>query len=186
MSISLKLRKHLEQNKIKYEIVPHKKVYTALDAAATLKARLEEIAKSLVVKADKTYYLLILSANRNVNLGKLKSILKAKKVLIPKEAELVKVFKIKPGSLTGFGSIHQLPVVVDKGFEKVRQAIFAGGSLVESVKMNVKDYIKIEQPIRHLFSEVKKIPSTWLRTGKKTIKQGIKKTKKQRSKKTRG
>ena len=107
-------------------------------------------------------------------------------MLIPKEAELVKVFKIKPGSLTGFGSIHQLPVVVDKGFEKVRQAIFAGGSLVESVKMNVKDYIKVEQPIRHLFSEVKKIPSTWLRTGKKTIKQGIKKTKKQRSKKTRG
>ena len=41
-----------------------------------------------------------------------------------------------------------------------------------------------QSTMRHLFSEVKKIPSTWLRTGKKTIKQGIKKTKKQRSKKT--
>jgi len=152
-----KLKKHLERNKVKYEVVPHKKVFTALDAAATLKVKLEEIAKSLVIKADKTYYLLILAANRNVNLVKLKKGLKAKKVVIPKEAELVKAFKIKPGSLTGFGSIHQLPVVIDKGYDKVKKAIFASGSLMESVKMKVKDYLKLEKAIIHQFSEAKKI-----------------------------
>lgn len=151
-----KLKKHLDQNKIKYEVVPHKKVFTAVDAAATLKVKLEEIAKSLVVKADKTYYLLILAANRNVHLGKLQKALKVKKVIIPKEAELVKAFKIKPGSLTGFGAVHQLPVIVDKGYDKVKKAIFSSGSLIESVKMTVRDYLKLERVIVHSFSEIKK------------------------------
>ncbi|MCX6785737.1 MAG: YbaK/EbsC family protein [Candidatus Komeilibacteria bacterium] len=160
MTIHPKLKKHLETNKVKYQIVPHKKVFTALDAAATLKCKLEEIAKSLVVKADKNYYLLILAANRNVNLNKLQKVLKAKKVLIPKEAELVKAFKIKPGSLTGFGAIHQLPVIVDKGYDKVKKAIFSSGSLIESVKMKVADYLKLEKAIVHQFSELKKIKKT--------------------------
>ena len=157
MSTNKKVIKHLNSKKVKYEIIPHKKVYTAIDAAATLKVKLDEIAKSLVIKADRDYYLLILAANRNVNLVKLKKSLKAKKVLIPKEAELVKVFKIKPGALTGFGSIHKIEVILDKGFEKVKGAIFSGGSLVESIKMNLKDYKKLEEPIQHLFSEIKKI-----------------------------
>ncbi len=161
-----KLKKHLESNKVKYQIIPHKKVYTALDAAATLKVRLEEIAKSLVVKADKTYYLLILAANRNVHLAKLQKALKAKKVLIPKEAELVKVFKIKPGSLTGFGSLHGLPVIVDKGYQKVKQAIFSGGSLVESVKLKVADYLKMEKAIAHAFAEAKKLKKVKIKKSK--------------------
>ncbi|MFA6304831.1 MAG: YbaK/EbsC family protein [Patescibacteria group bacterium] len=172
MSINKKLISHLEKNKVKFQVVPHKKVYTALDAAATLRVKLDAIAKSLLVKADKTYYLLILAANKNVNLGKLQKALKAKKVSIPKEAELVKVFKVKPGSLTGFGSLHKLGVIVDKGYDKVKQAIFSGGSLVESVKMGVKDYIKLEQALMHQFGEMKKI--------KKVKKQKIKNTKKQK------
>jgi len=156
MAIHPKLKKHLETHKVNYQIVPHKKVYTALDAAATLKVKLEEIAKSLVIKADKTYYLVILAANKNANLAKLQKALKAKKVLIPKEAELIKFFKVKPGNLTGFGSLHQMPVIVDKGYQKVKQAIFSGGSLVESVKLKVKDYLKMEQAVTHAFAEAKK------------------------------
>ncbi|MDP2586413.1 MAG: YbaK/EbsC family protein [Candidatus Komeilibacteria bacterium] len=176
--INPKLTKHLEANKVKYQIVPHKKVYTALDAAATLKVKLEEIAKSLVVKADKTYYLVILAANKNANLKKLQQALKAKKLEMPKEAELVKVFKVKPGNLTGFGSIHQMPTIVDKGYQKVKQAIFSGGSLMESVKIKVADYLKLEQAIIHQFSEIKKINKV-----KKSAKPKAKKTKPTKKKK---
>jgi len=172
MSVHPKLKNHLNSHQVKYEIILHKKVFTALDVAATLKARLEEIAKSLVVKADNNYYLLILSSNKNVNLVKLKKVLKAGKVVIPKEAELIKVYKIKPGNLTGFGSLHKLPVVVDKSFQKVKQAIFSGGSLVESVKMAIKDYIKIEEPIIHAFAEMKKFKKAGLI--KKTKRKGQK------------
>jgi|SRR3989338_3645491 len=152
-----KLQKHLEENKVKYEIIPHKKVFTAIDAAATLRVKLEEIAKSLVVKADKNYYMLILAANRRVNLAKLKKALKASKVIIPNESELVKILKVKPGALTGFGSLHNLEVVIDKGFGKAKKAIFASGSLAESVKVGVKDYVRLEKALSHAFSDIKKV-----------------------------
>jgi prolyl-tRNA editing enzyme YbaK/EbsC (Cys-tRNA(Pro) deacylase) len=122
----------------------------------------------------------VLSSNKNVNLAKLKKFLKAKKVAIPKETELVKAFKIKPGSLTGFGSVHKLPVVVDKTFEKINQAIFSSGSLVESVRMKVKDYVKLEEPIRHAFSEAKKIKPK----SKKSKTKRTKQTKQSRNKKS--
>jgi len=157
MAIHPRLKKHLEINKVKYEIIPHRKVFTAIDAAATLRVKLEEIAKSLVIKADKNYYMLILAANRSVNLAKLKKALKAGKVIIPKESELVKVLHVKPGSLTGFGSLHNLDVVVDKGFIKAKKAIFASGSLSESVKIGVKDYLKLENALSHAFSDIKKV-----------------------------
>jgi len=181
MSTSKKVLKHLDDKNVKYEIIPHKKVYTALDAAATLKVKLEEIAKSLVIKADTSYYLLILASNKNVNLAKLKKALKAKKVVIPKEADLVKAFKIRPGSLTGFGSIHKIPVILDKGFEKVNQAIFSGGSLVESVKLKVADYAKLEEPIRHLFSEAKKMKRKSAKVAKTRRRKSAKVAKKQKN-----
>lgn len=157
MSIHPKLQKHLEINKVKYEIIPHKKVFTAIDVAVTLKAKLEEIAKSLVVKADKNYYMLILAANRSVNLAKLKQALKANKIIIPKEAELIKVLHVKPGALTGFGSLHSLETIVDKGFNKAKKAIFASGSMAESVKIAIKDYINLERAMSHAFSDLKKV-----------------------------
>ncbi len=182
MSTSKKVLKHLDDKKVKYEIVPHKKVYTAFDAAATLKVKLDEIAKSLVVKADKNYYLLILASDKNVNLSKLKKALKAKKVVIPKEAELIKAFKIKPGSLTGFGSIHKVEVILDKGFDKVKKVIFSGGSLVESIKMTVNDYKKLEEPIVHLFSEIKKIKRKGAKTAKAQKRRTTKKPKRKNTK----
>ena len=50
-----KLVKYLEKAGVKHEIIEHKTVYTAYDAAATMKKKLNEIAKSLFIKADKDY-----------------------------------------------------------------------------------------------------------------------------------
>ncbi|PJB20198.1 hypothetical protein CO115_01505, partial [Candidatus Falkowbacteria bacterium CG_4_9_14_3_um_filter_36_9] len=46
---SVKLEKYL--NKIKHQILEHKTVYTAFDAASTMHKKLSEIAKSLLVTA---------------------------------------------------------------------------------------------------------------------------------------
>ena len=54
-----KLLKYLEKAGVKHDILEHKTVFTAMDAAATMKKKLNEIAKSLLVKADKDYYIII-------------------------------------------------------------------------------------------------------------------------------
>ncbi|MBU1164839.1 YbaK/EbsC family protein [Patescibacteria group bacterium] len=145
MAIPNKVTTYLEKKSAKYEPIVHRKVYTAYDAAQTLKKDLKDIAKSLVIKADKAYILVIVPASMRIDLGKLKKSIGAKKVSIPKENVMVKVFKVKPGAVTAFGGLHKVETIVDKSFLKTKDAIFSAGSFTDSVRMKVKDFIEMEE-----------------------------------------
>ena len=144
MPIPKKLLNHLDKNKIKYEVMKHRTVYTAYDAAQTMKRKLQEIAKTLLVKADKKYYLVVIPAHYKLDLSKVKKLLKAKKVQLAKEGEMKSKFKVKPGAITPFGTIHKAEVLADKTLLKMRDAIFSAGSFTESLRMKVKDFLKVE------------------------------------------
>lgn len=151
MAIPKKLLNHLEKNKVKYETITHKTVYTAYDLAQTLDMDLKEIAKTLVVKADLpvglsadkageagknyVYVLVVLSAAQLLDLGKLKKLLKAKKIEIAKEQVMKVAFKIKPGTITPFGAIYKVPVCFEKGLTKMKKIIVGGGSYNDAIKI---------------------------------------------------
>jgi len=156
MTISKKLIDHL--NKTKHEIIGHKKVFTAYDAAATLKVKLEQVVKVLLVKIDKKYVLALLAASQNLDFKKLAKIFKvsSNKVSIPKEKVMTQQFKVKPGAISAFGSIYKVPVVLEKSLNKVKEAIFPSGSFTESIRMKVVDFINLEQPQVMVFGAAKK------------------------------
>lgn len=147
----LKLVKYLEDHGVGHKILEHKTVYTAFDTAATLKRKVGEIAKSLLVKADKDYYLALLPADQNLDFKKLGKCIGAqtkkpvKVVKIPGEKIMEELLKVKSGAMSAFGGFHKLPVYLDKGLAKAKKAVFAGGSHNHSVEMLVKDFIKIEK-----------------------------------------
>jgi prolyl-tRNA editing enzyme YbaK/EbsC (Cys-tRNA(Pro) deacylase) len=133
MPIAKKLLDQLEQTG-NYEIVKHRKVFTAYDAAQTMKRKLDQIVKSLLVKAGGTYYLVHVPADKNLNLEKLAKVLQVKKVTIPSEKQITTDLKIKPGSVTAFGFLHKVETAVDQSLLKVKKAVFSSGSFTESLK----------------------------------------------------
>lgn len=145
MSISKTLKSYLDKNKIDYEELAHKTVYTAYDAAQTLKKELKEIAKNLLIQADKTFVLVIIPADKKLHLEKLKKALGAKKISIPKEQIMVKVLKIKPGALSSFGKLHKLETIVDKTMLQTKKAVLSAGSFTDSVFMKMKDFVQLEE-----------------------------------------
>lgn len=153
MPIPKKILDYLDKNKIKYEILKHKTVYTAYDLANTLKKKLSEIAKTLVVKTDKEYYLVVVPAHYRLDLGKLKKVLKAKKIEIARENVMQKVFKVKPGAITPFGTIHKVGVVIDQALVKTQNVIMGAGSFTESLHLKIKDFLKLEEPIKGSFGK---------------------------------
>jgi len=158
-----KLVKYLEQAGVKYDILEHKTVYTALDVAATMKKKLNEVAKSLLIMADKDYYLVLLPADHNLDFKKLGLCIgqqagkKIKVVKIPGEKIMETVFKVKAGAMSAFGGLHKLPVIVDRGLTKAKKAIFSSGSFNHSVEMAVKDFIKLEKAVLGNFGIKKKV-----------------------------
>jgi len=156
------LAKYLAKTRAKHKVMQHKTVYTAYDVAATMKKKLNEVAKTLLVAADKNYYLVILPADHNLDFKKLAKIIgqqsktKVKVIKIPNEKVMAKVLKIKAGTMSAFGGIHKLPVIMDKSLTKVKKAVFASGSFNHSVEMAVKDFVKMENTLLGNFGIRKK------------------------------
>lgn len=143
MAIAKKIERYLQKNKIKFEIIKHRTVYTAYDLAATLKEKLERIGKTLLVKADDRHVLVVLPANRRLDVARLKKHLGAKRITIASEKDMVKTLKVKPGALTPFGALHKLEVVVDKAMAKATDFFVGAGSFTESLRLKVKDFLRL-------------------------------------------
>ena len=180
--LPLKLVKYLEDAGIDHEVLEHKTVYTALDAAATMKKKMNEIAKALYVRADRDYYVVILPADQNLDFPKLTKCLSLsaekpyKVVKIPGEKIMQSALKIKSGAMTAFGNMHKLPVAMDKSLGNAKKAVFASGSFNHSVEMAVKDFAKLEDAILGSFGKKKKI-KTQKKTAPKKKKSTAKKKK---------
>jgi len=148
-----KIIKYLEKQGIKFERIPHKKVYTAYDLAQTAGAKLDEIAKTLLVKVEipelkkkGSYYVVVVPASYHLDLQKVKKALKAKKVeLAPEKA--FKKLGIEPGAVSPFGSTRDFGVLVDKTVLKTKHAIVGAESFVESLKLKAKDLVDLEDAV---------------------------------------
>lgn len=142
-----KILSYLTKNKILHELLEHKTVYTAYDVAQTLKSKMEEIVKPLLVRVDQRYVVVAIPAHTSLDLPKLKKVLAAKTANLAKESAVQKLLKVKAGSLTAFGSVHGLEVVLDKSLSKMSRAIFSAGSFTESFRVKMKDFIEHEHPL---------------------------------------
>lgn len=199
--LPLALIKYLEANGVNPKILEHKTVYTAFDAANTLKRKLDEIVKSLLIKADNYYYVACLPASKNLDFKKIKQAIekaagvKIKAVTIPSEKVMTGLLKLRGEGMSAFGSFHKLPVILDKNITNLKKAVFASGSFNHSVEMEVKDFLELEKAILANFGINKKVklikkrPSSPLKMkpgANKNMakkKKAAKKTKKKASKK---
>ncbi len=151
MAIAKNLEKLLKQSKIKYEVVEHRKVYTAFDSAETQDIKLTEVAKGVLVKGKKNLYIAVLPAGSNCDfkaLGKLTT----DKLSMAKEKDITTKLKTKVGLIAPFGSLYKLPVFLDKKLAKVKRLNIPAGSYTESIEINLKDYLKLENPVLGSFS----------------------------------
>ena len=116
-----KLAKYLEKAGVKHNVLEHKTVYTAYDAAATMGKKLNEIAKSLLVIADKDYYLVLLPAYHNLD-----------KLPVVMEKKLAGVKK----AVFASGSFNHSVEMAVKDFVKLENAMLGSFGIKKKVKAN--------------------------------------------------
>lgn len=154
--LSNSITKLLDTAKIKYKTLEHKVVFTAHDVSATTKKKLGEIAKVVLVKADKDFVLIVLPAGKYVDFNGIKKALKAKKVSMANEKDITKYLKTKVGLLHPFGSEYKLQTLLDKGLSKSKKMIASAGNYTHSIEIGLKDFDKLIKPIKGVFSKAKR------------------------------
>ncbi len=166
MAISKKIIGYLKEKKYKFEIIGHKTTYTAFDTARTTqkqekKVKPEEIAKSLVVKADKDYFLALVPASKRLDKKKLLKIINSvrkknkekpyKSLNLAKEAWMKKNIPGKVGATPAFKELAGLEIYLDAVIARQKNLYVGSGEYDFSIKVPTKQYIKNEAPVKGSF-----------------------------------
>lgn len=178
MTIIKNLEKFLKEAKVKYEVVKHKTVYTALDKAKTLRIKPKDVAKTLVLKLGfgKTaqYVLASIPADKNFDKEKFKKlfndwnkkvgnvegkVFKAIKEVGFAEEKWIKknIFKTKAGgAVPPFGSLYKIPSFIDRSLLKAKKLVVNAGGFEESIRLAGSQLEKAGKAIKGSFSKTKK------------------------------
>jgi Ala-tRNA(Pro) deacylase len=151
MDVFEKIKKILDEKKLKYSVKVHEPVYTSKQAAKVRGDKLKQGAKAIIMKTAKGFVLVVLSAERKIDSKKLRKVLDSKKISFANLEEL-KIFALVPGSVPPFGSVLGLKTYVDKSLLENKEISFNAGSLTNSIMLNLKDYLAVENPIIEDFS----------------------------------
>jgi len=147
MSISIKLKKYLDDNQIKYLTVTHSKAYTSQEVAAALHCPGRELAKAVVVKVDSDYIMAVLSASEKIQFDLLKKDLAAKTAELASEEEFKGLFPdCEVGAMPIFGNIYNMPVYATQKILDDEDVYFNAGTHTEAIKLSVEDFERIVKP----------------------------------------
>ena len=151
MKIFEKIKEILDQANLEYFVKHHEPVYTSEQAAKIRGDKLKQGAKAIIMKANENFLLIVISAERKINSKKLKKILKSKDLSFARSDKL-RDLDLESGNVPPFGSVLGLKTYVDKSLLENEEISFNAGSLTDSIKMKLKDYLKIEKPFVEDFS----------------------------------
>ncbi len=144
MSIHDSIIRLLNEKNVPFRTVNHQPTTTSEESAA---ARGESVAvggKALLIKADETFCLCVISAARKVDSKKLKQQLAAKSIRFATREELLERTGLLPGSVPPFGRpILPFDLYIDASIAANDTIAFNAGSLTDSIIMNRSDYTAV-------------------------------------------
>lgn len=144
MSVSKKLQDVLRENGISYEVINHAETFTAQETAAADKISGKEMAKVVIVKAHGEDVMIVIPANRMLDLEKVGKKLDASDVRIEDEDEFTRLFPdCDKGAMPPIGTLFDIPCYVDESVLQEPVVCFNAGTHTESIIISTDAYQKI-------------------------------------------
>lgn len=143
----MKLDEFLEKQQVPFERLPHAPAYSANRIAKILHVPGREVAKTVLVRADSHYAVVVLPATHQVDLQRVRKELGAEQVELASEAEIEKIFPdCESGAIPPFGSLYHLTTLVDESLSEDKEIVFDGQTHSEAIRMNYQDFAAQENP----------------------------------------
>ncbi|MBN8733242.1 MAG: YbaK/EbsC family protein [Acidobacteria bacterium] len=142
-----KLREFLDTEHVKYTTMAHSLAYTSQELANITHISGRELAKTVIVKIEGEYAMLVLPACLHVDFEMLAAALNAGHVRLALEAEFKTKFPdCETGAMPPFGNLYGMKVYVDESLARAHDIAFAAGSHREIVRMEYADFARLVQP----------------------------------------
>jgi len=133
----------LDSQGIKYEIAEHKPVYTSEQAARVRNESVDTGAKSLLLKADNDFVLIVLPGGKRLSSKKTKDILGSKNLRFATPQEVKEIMSCEIGACYPLGKIIGIKTIVDNALLENNEISFNPGLHDRTIKLKSKDYLLV-------------------------------------------
>jgi len=142
-----KVRRHLKERGIPYELAEHRESFTAQETAAALHEPGSRVAKVVMLMVDGRPTMAVLAARDHVGLTRVHEALGAAEVRLATEAEFGSLFPdCELGAAPPFGNLYGVPTYLDRRLLGAADLVFPAGSHRQSMRMSLADYRRGAQP----------------------------------------
>jgi Ala-tRNA(Pro) deacylase len=144
---------YLDEQGCAFKVTEHKPVFTAGQLAAVEHVTPRKVAKPVLVRADKRFYLCVLPADRKVSLYALEQHLNVETVRLATEEEMQSLFADADlGAEAPIGLMYNLPTLMDRSLARDKEIVFQAGSHNRAVWMSMAEYKRLAKPTILKFS----------------------------------
>lgn len=147
MTLTDKIKNLLIENSITYREVDHDPSPDCLTSAQNRNEDLRIGGKSLLLKARDGFKIFVLSAAKEADSKKIRSILNSQKLRFASKEELFDLAGVEKGALPPFGyPILPFDLYLDRSILQNEKIAFNAGILTKSLIISVSDYLKLVKP----------------------------------------
>jgi Ala-tRNA(Pro) deacylase len=145
--ISTRLKNLLDQNGIRFEVVPHDPAFTAQQLAARMHVPGREFVKAVVVRIDGRYALAAVPAHRLVDEKALARVARASRCVLAGEAEFRELFPdCELGAMPPVGNLYGLETYVDAEVTRDETVVANAGTHAEAIRIRYADLARLARP----------------------------------------
>lgn len=149
----MKVQEFLANRGIAFEVLPHDPTFSAQRMAEAVHVRGDNVAKTVLLKADGKYVLAVLPATHQIYLDMARDALEARSLRLADEQDMAEVFAdCEVGAVPPFGSQYGLTTLVDAALTEDDEIVFEGNAHREAIRMKYRHFEELEQPRVAVFS----------------------------------
>ena len=116
-----RIREFLDGNKVKYSVISHSPAYTAQKVAASTHIPRRDLAKTAIVDIDGNLAIVVVAANRDVDLMRLRLTLGACEVGLAEQRDFIRRFEgCQVGTVPPFGLLFGMETYLDVELSRKR------------------------------------------------------------------
>ena len=147
MKFASRLIEYLEQNKVWFVPMTHPRAYTAQEIAAAQHVPGREMAKTIILRVDQDFAMIVIPATQRIDLKILKEELPYKEIAFATEYEFAWLFPdSEVGAMPPFGNLYNLPVFVDRTLSEDKEIVFNAGTHANTIRMKYEDFEALVKP----------------------------------------
>lgn len=143
-----RIERYLDDQGVSFERIGHAMTYTAQETSAAAHITGKNFAKCVVIKSEKRFALLVLTAAERVDLDALRAVLDVEDVELATERELARIYPDSElGAMSPFGNLLGMPVYVSPNLARSDSIVFNADSHTDLLTVSYQDFERLANPM---------------------------------------